>query len=157
MKATHSCSELRETNANESVKLNGWVDCVRDHGGILFVDLRDRDGISQIVLDPNNESLKKDFNKIKPESVISITGIVKKRLGDTVNKQLPTGNVEVHAQSMIVHNVSKTPPFPMDESSDRVSEELKMSFRYLDLRRRSNLEILRLRHKTNSSIRDSVT
>ena len=154
MKATHSCSELRETNANESVKLNGWVDCVRDHGGILFVDLRDRDGISQIVLDPNNDSLKKDFNKIKPESVISITGIVKKRLGDTVNKQLPTGNVEVHAQSMIVHNVSKTPPFPMDESSDRVSEELKMSFRYLDLRRQSNLEILRLRHKTNSSIRD---
>ena len=154
MKRTHNCSELREEDAGQSVQLSGWVDSVRDHGGILFVDLRDREGITQIVFDPQNTSLKDHFSQIKPESVISITGVVEKRIGNTINAQLSTGAIEVHASEMNVHNVSKTPPFPMDDTADKVGEELKMTYRYLDLRRQSNLDILRLRHKTNQSIRN---
>ena len=154
MKRTHNCSELREENAGQTVQLSGWVDSVRDHGGILFVDLRDREGITQIVFDPQNASLKDHFNQIKPESVISISGVVEKRVGNTSNAQLTTGAIEVHASDIIIHNVSKTPPFPMDDSADKVGEELKMTYRYLDLRRQSNLDILRLRHKTNQSIRN---
>ena len=154
MKRTHNCSELREENAGQTVQLSGWVDSVRDHGGILFVDLRDREGITQIVFDPQNASLKDHFNQIKPESVISISGVVEKRVGNTSNAQLTTGAIEVHALDIIIHNVSKTPPFPMDDSADKVGEELKMTYRYLDLRRQSNLDILRLRHKTNQSIRN---
>jgi aspartyl-tRNA synthetase len=154
MKRTHNCSELRESNSGETVQLSGWVDSVRDHGGILFVDLRDREGLTQVVLDPLNESLKALFSKIKPESVLSVSGTVKDRIGETVNKQLDTGAIEVHAESVDIHNVSKTPPFPMDDSADKVSEELRMTYRYLDLRRRSNLKILRLRHKTSQSIRN---
>ncbi len=154
MKRTHNCSELREEDAGQSVQLSGWVDSVRDHGGILFVDLRDREGITQIVFDPQNTSLKDHFSQIKPESVISITGVVEKRIGNTINAQLSTGAIEVLASEMIVHNVSKTPPFPMDDTADKVGEELKMTYRYLDLRRQSNLDILRLRHKTNQSIRN---
>ena len=77
MKRTHNCSELMEENTGQTVQLSGWVDSVRDHGGILFVDLRDREGITQIVFDPQNASLKDNFNQIKPESVISISGVVK--------------------------------------------------------------------------------
>jgi len=154
MNRTHNCSELREENNGQSVQLSGWVDSVRDHGGIFFVDLRDREGITQIVFDPQNSSLKGMFSQIKPESVISITGLVEKRIGNTINTQLPTGAIEVHVSDMIVHNVSKTPPFPMDDTADKVGEELKMTYRYLDLRRRSNLDVLRLRHKTNQSIRN---
>ena len=154
MKRTHNCSELRESNSGETVQLSGWVDSVRDHGGILFVDLRDREGLTQVVLDPLNESLSALFSKIKPESVLSVSGKVKDRIGETVNKQLDTGAIEVHAESVEIHNVSKTPPFPMDDAADKVSEELRMTYRYLDLRRRSNLQILRLRHKTSQSIRN---
>lgn len=154
MKRTHNCSELRESHAGASACLSGWVDSVRDHGGILFVDLRDREGITQIVLDPQNPELEAHFSKIKPESVLSVSGQVEKRLGDTRNNQLPTGAIEVHASKLLIHNVSKTPPFPMDDSADKVGEELKMSYRYLDLRRTSNSNILRLRHKTNRAIRD---
>ena len=154
MKRTHNCSELRVTDSGISVVLSGWVDSVRDHGGILFVDLRDREGITQIVFDPQNLSLKDNFNQIKPESVISISGVVAKRVGNTSNAQLSTGAIEVHASDIIIHNVSKTPPFPMDDTADKVGEELKMTYRYLDLRRKSNLDMLRLRHKTNQSIRN---
>ena len=154
MKRTHNCSELREEDAGQSVQLSGWVDSVRDHGGILFVDLRDREGITQIVFDPQNTSLKDHFSQIKPESVISIVGVVEKRIGNTINAQLSTGAIEIHASDITVHNVSKTPPFPMDDTANKVGEELKMTYRYLDLRRQSNQNILRLRHKTNQSIRN---
>ena len=154
MKRTHNCSELRASNAGETVCLSGWVDSVRDHGGILFVDLRDREGLTQVVLDPQNTALKELFVKIKPESVLSVQGVVKERLGETVNDHLNTGAIEVHATDLFIHNVSKTPPFPMDASADKVGEELRMTYRYLDLRRQSNIDILRLRHKTSQSMRN---
>ena len=154
MKRTHHCSELRKTDAGSEVTLSGWVDSVRDHGGILFVDLRDREGLTQIVLDPSNKDLEAQFGSIKPESVISVRGSVAERLGDTVNTSLATGAIEVHACELKILNVSKTPPFPMDDSADKVGEDLRMTYRYLDLRRRRNLDILRLRHQTSQAIRN---
>lgn len=153
MKRTHNCSELRLANQGSTVVLNGWVDSVRDHGGILFVDLRDRVGRTQIVLDPCNEGLEAQFGYIKPESVVAVRGKVEKRIGDTANAKLATGEIEVHAKDLEIYNVSKTPPFPLDESANKVSEDLRMMHRYLDLRRESNLKMLRMRHKTSKSIR----
>lgn len=154
MKRTHHCSQLTKGDAGKSVQLCGWVDSVRDHGGILFIDLRDREGLTQIVLDPANKELEANFSSIKPESVIAVSGVVNERLGDTVNTALTTGTIEVHADKLEILNVSKTPPFPMDDSADKVGEDLRMTYRYLDLRRSRNLEILRLRHRTSQAIRN---
>lgn len=154
MKRTHSCSQLRKSDSGAIVTLCGWVDSVRDHGGILFVDLRDREGITQVVLDPSDKNLEKRFGSIRPESVISITGRVEERLGGTSNEKLATGGIEVHATELEVLNVSKTPPFPMDDSADKVGEDLRMTYRYLDLRRATNLKMLRMRHATSRAIRD---
>ena len=129
MKRTHHCSQLRSSDSGSSVNLSGWVDSVRDHGGILFVDLRDREGITQIVFDPSNTSLGDQFVSIKPESVIAITGEVKMRIAEAVNSNLATGEVEVHASSLKIHNIAKTPPFPMDDSADKTSEDLRMTYR----------------------------
>ena len=100
MKRTHHCSQLRASDSGSSACLSGWVDSVRDHGGILFVDLRDREGLTQIVFDPSNTSLVDQFAFIKPESVITITGEVKMRIAEAVNPNLATGEVEVHASSL---------------------------------------------------------
>ena len=154
MKRSHHCSQLRQTDAGTTVTLAGWVDSVRDHGGILFVDLRDREGLTQIVLDPANSELEAQFGSLKPESVIAVTGQVQARIAEAVNPNLATGEIEVHASALQVHNVSKTPPFPMDDSADKTSEDLRMTYRYLDLRRSSNLQLLRLRHQTSRAIRN---
>ena len=90
MKRSHHCSQLRASDEGSTVTLSGWVDSVRDHGGILFVDLRDREGLTQIVLDPSNVGLESKFNSIKPESVISVSGVVEKRFGGTANVKLAT-------------------------------------------------------------------
>lgn len=154
MKHTHHCSQLRKTDAGSSATLVGWVDSVRDHGGILFVDLRDRGGRTQIVLDPSNEGLEGHFASIKPESVIQVSGEVRERVGDTVNPKLATGEVELHGRSLEVLNVSKTPPFPLeDEAAEKVGEDLRMTYRYLDLRRDGNLAMLHARHRTSQAIR----
>ena len=154
MKRTHHCSQLRKSDVGSTVCLTGWVDSVRDHGGILFVDLRDREGLTQIVFDPENSALAAQFSSIKPESVIAVTGTVEARVGDTINTKLESGEIEVHATELAILNVSKTPPFPMDDSADKVGEDLRMTYRYLDLRRRSSLSVLRVRHETSKAIRN---
>ena len=154
MKRTHHCNELRKADAGSSANIAGWIDSVRDHGGILFIDLRDREGKTQLVLDPENSELAKVFSQLKPESVIQASGEVRERDGDTVNANLPTGEVEIHVAELIIHNQSKTPPFPMDDEGDRVGEELRLAHRYLDLRRPKNFETLKLRHKASKAIRD---
>ncbi|MBT6957658.1 MAG: aspartate--tRNA ligase, partial [Opitutae bacterium] len=137
----------------QPARLQGWIDSIRDHGGILFIDLRDREGRTQIVFDPENESLASQFGNLKPESVIEIIGETLKRSDETVNTSLDTGEIEVHATSLIIHNVSETPPFPMDETADKVNEDLRLTHRYLDLRRPSNINVLRLRHKAAQATR----
>ncbi|NBB79327.1 MAG: aspartate--tRNA ligase [Verrucomicrobia bacterium] len=154
MKRTHHCSELRASDQGSTATLSGWVDSVRDHGGILFVDLRDREGRTQIVLDPSKPGLEAQFGSIKPESVVSVSGRVEARFGGTANTKLATGEIEVHATELEILNVSKTPPFPMDDSADKVGEDLRMTYRYLDLRRAANTKMLRMRHKTSKAIRD---
>ena len=154
MKRTHHCNELRKADAGSPANIVGWIDSVRDHGGILFIDLRDREGKTQLVLDPENSELAKIFGDLKPESVIQASGEVRERDGDTVNVNLPTGEVEIHVADLLIHNQSKTPPFPMDDEADRVGEELRLAYRYLDLRRPKNLETLKLRHKASKAIRD---
>lgn len=154
MKRTHHCCELTKTDAGKTVTLVGWIDSRRDHGGILFVDLRDREGLTQIVLDPSHDSYADHLNDLKPESVIEVTGAVKPRSKDTVNPKLKTGEIEVHVESLVIHNISATPPFPLDEEkAEMVNEDLRLNYRYLDLRRPSNLRILRLRHQAVTVVR----
>ena len=148
-----NCNQLRASDAGQPARLQGWIDSIRDHGGILFIDLRDREGRTQIVFDPENESLASQFGNLKPESVIEIIGETLKRSDETVNTSLDTGEIEVHATSLIIHNVSETPPFPMDETADKVNEALRLTHRYLDLRRPSNINVLRLRHKAAQATR----
>ena len=117
MKRSHHCNQLRNENAGSSATLIGWIDSLRDHGGVFFLDLRDREGKTQVVLDPENQELSELFSQLKPESVIEVSGEVRNREESTANPNLDTGDVEVFAQSILVHNRSKTPPFPLDETA----------------------------------------
>ncbi len=134
----------------------GWVDSVRDHGGILFVDLRDRKGITQVKFDPQvNAGLGQQAAHLKPESVIGVTGKVAARPAGTVNPSLPTGGIEVEATELTIHNVSETPPFPLDDAGgDKVNEDLRLTYRYLDLRRPKMRRNLQVRHRATKAIRD---
>ncbi len=153
MKRSHHCNQLRKENAESSATLIGWIDSLRDHGGVFFLDLRDREGKTQVVLDPENKTLSELFPKLKPESVIEVTGDVRPRDAGTENTNLATGEVELFAHSILVHNQSKTPPFPLDDSAEKVGEDLRLAYRYLDLRRPSNLHALQLRHRASMAIR----
>ena len=156
MKRTHTCGALRDSNEGQSVILVGWIDSIRDHGGILFVDLRDRSGLTQILFDPYASSISQErLNKLKVESVIEINGKVKFRSEGTVNRKLDTGAIEVAVTGLTIHNISDTIPFPLeDEKADKVNEDLRLTHRYLDLRRPRNLNRIKLRHLTGKALRD---
>jgi len=156
MKRTHHCAQLSQTDLGVSVSLLGWVDTIRDQGGIIFVDLRDRKGVTQIKLEPHdNAQLAEQLKHLKTESVIGIEGKVVGRPAGTENKSLPTGHIEVVASSLEIHNISETPPFPLDDvGGDKVNEDLRLTYRYLDLRRPKMRKNLQLRHKAAKSIRD---
>ena len=154
MKRTNTCNELTSADKGKSVTLIGWVQSVRDHGGIIFVDLRDREGITQVVFHPECP-VYRDAQKLKDESVIQIFGTVAMRENDTVNPSLKTGEIEVVADNMIIHNVCETLPFPLDnERADKVNEDLRLQYRYLDLRRPRKLNLLRMRHKAAKALRE---
>ncbi len=154
MKRTNTCNELTSADKGKSVTLIGWVQSVRDHGGIIFVDLRDREGITQVVFHPECP-VYRDAQKLKDESVIQIFGTVAMRENDTVNPSLKTGEIEVVADNMIIHNVCETLPFLLDnERADKVNEDLRLQYRYLDLRRPRNLNLLRMRHKAAKALRE---
>lgn len=155
MKRSHHCSELRISDVDKTATLIGWIDSIRDHGGVFFIDLRDREGITQIVFDPQENTLATQFHTLKPESVIEVTGVVRARPQETVKNSLATGAIELFAKTLIVHNISETPPFPMDdERAARVNEDLRLTYRYLDLRRPKSFERLRIRHKAAKSVRE---
>ncbi len=152
MKRTHHCAQLTQADLHATVSLSGWVDSVRDHGGIIFVDLRDREGVTQVKFD---SSLREQATHLKDESVIAISGKVELRPADMVNKNLPTGQIEVDATELLVHNVSETPPFPLDDAGgDKVNEDLRLTYRYLDLRRPKMRKNLAVRHRATKSVRD---
>jgi len=156
MKRTHHCAQLRASDVGKSVSLIGWIDSVRDHGGILFIDLRDREGLTQVKASPrDDDNFNNKVKHLKDESVIEITGLVEARDGANVNDKLPTGDIEVEITELIVHNISETPPFPIDdEKGDKVNEDLRLTYRYLDLRRNKMRNVLKLRHETSKSIRN---
>src|SRR5688572_3982160 len=156
MHRTHHCAQVTPADLDSTVSLIGWVDTIRDQGGIIFVDLRDRKGLTQIKLEPHdNGQLGEQLKHLKPESVIGVTGKVTKRPAGTENGALPTGQVEVTVASMEIHNIADTPPFPLDDAGgDRVNEDLRLTYRYLDLRRPKMRRNLEVRHRATKAIRD---
>ncbi|MEX0325913.1 MAG: aspartate--tRNA ligase [Puniceicoccaceae bacterium] len=155
MKRTHTCNALRKSDVGAKVTLIGWVDTLRDHGGIQFVDLRDRNGLTQVVFDPQHAAIKADLHHLRNESVIEISGTVVARGEAEVNASLPTGEIEVAAETLLIHNISETPPFPLDdEKAERVSEDLRLQYRYLDLRRPAMYRSLAIRSKASKATRD---
>ncbi|MDQ8179982.1 aspartate--tRNA ligase [Pelagicoccus sp. SDUM812005] len=157
MKRTHHCGQLRSGDVGKSVSLIGWVDSIRDHGGILFIDLRDREGLTQVKANPNSDDAEFNaaINRLKPESVVEFHGEVEARAEGTTNAKMPTGEIEVQVKEVVIHNISETPPFPIDdEKGDKVNEDMRLRYRYLDLRRSKMNKVVRMRHATTRSIRD---
>jgi len=154
---THGCGTLRAAHAGESVVLAGWVHRRRDHGQLVFIDLRDRDGIVQVVVRPDDyPEAYATANDVRGEYVLRVAGEVVKRSEATRNPNLDTGDIEVVATSVEVLNSAKTPPFSISEE-DEVNELVRLQYRYIDLRRPGMIAALELRHRLNQYIRDFMT
>ncbi len=154
---THTCNELRASNASETVTLIGWVDSVRDHGGVIFIDLRDRDGITQVVFRPEeNEAVAELSQTLRNEFVVQVTGKVALRLKtdtiDTTNPDLPTGEIEIVANDLTIVNKAEVLPFQLDRVV--ANEDLRLKYRYLDLRRPCMARNIALRHRVTKATRD---
>lgn len=155
-KRTHSCGALTKTNEDEEVVLMGWVQNRRDHGGCVFIDLRDRDGLTQIVFDPTVDATAHEkAGQLRPEWVMGVRGKVRSRGGNT-NPRLSTGEIEVAALHLEIFSQAKTPPFQIEDEID-TSEEVRLKYRYLDLRRGPLQRNLRLRHHFNQIVRNTLT
>ncbi|MEX2586497.1 MAG: aspartate--tRNA ligase [Actinomycetota bacterium] len=151
---THWCAELRREHVGKRVELAGWVHRRRDHGGVIFLDLRDREGLAQVVVHPEEQPQAFEVaDAVRPEYVLSVSGLVRPRLPGAENPNLPTGDVEIAADAMKIINRAKTPPFQIEDRVE-VKEEIRLKYRYLDLRRPEMLEGLRMRHETIKAIRD---
>jgi aspartyl-tRNA synthetase len=152
---THTCGQLRKSDCGKKVKLAGWVHSYRDHGGLVFIDLRDRDGLTQIVFDPDScgKAIHDEARKLRSEWVISIAGEVEERGQGMQNPKLPTGEIEVRANSMEVLSISPTPPFTPHET-ENVNEERRLEYRYIDLRRPEMQQNIRTRAKVTKTMRD---
>ncbi len=149
---THTCGALRTDDLDKQATLLGWVHRVRDLGGVLFIDIRDREGVSQVVFRDNDELLAQ-AKKLRPEFVVGVKGLVERRSPETVNAKLATGEVEVLAAELRLLNEAKTPPFQIAEDSP-VSEDVRLKYRYLDLRRPRLQGNIGLRHKVAFAIRE---
>lgn len=154
MLKSHSCGEISPAEAGQVVRLAGWVHRRRDHGGLIFLDIRDRTGLVQVVVDPSAaEAASATADTLRNEWVVAITGEVQLRPAGTENPRIATGGIEIHASEVTVLNPSKTPPFYINEESD-VDESLRLRYRYLDLRRERMAANLALRHRVVKYIRD---
>ena len=159
MLKSHGCGVLRRGHAGARVTLAGWVHRRRDHGRLIFLDLRDRDGIVQVVVRPleDEDSAYTAASGVRSEYVLRVTGEVVLRSADTVNADLATGEVEVIAERVEVLNAAKTPPFAVNEETVDVDELVRMRYRYIDIRRPQMLAALELRHRLNQQIRGFMT
>ena len=157
LQRTHTCGQLRVQDAGEQVILMGWVNRRRDHGNLIFLDLRDRTGITQIVLDKDlTPEGHAKAEQVRPEYVVAVAGKVRLRGRDVINPKMATGEIEVAAEQLLVLNDSKVPPFSPAE--DAISnEELRLKYRYLDLRRQQMQRNLELRHKISRAVRESLS
>ena len=144
--------DISEKDIDKTVTLSGWVNKRRDHGGIIFVDLRDHTGIVQIVFNPDNKDIFKDAEILRSEFVISVTGTITARSEDTINEDISSGKIEVVANHLTILNNSETPPFMINDHN--VSEDLKLQYRYIDLRSRKLQNNLKFRSDLLKLIRD---
>ena len=149
------CGELNSSHIDQTVTVSGWVHRRRDHGGVIFLDMRDREGILQVVFDPDAEASFASADKVRSEYVVEITGLVRARPEGTSNKNMGTGEIEMLGRSISVLNKAQTPPFPLDGYSD-VGEDVRLKFRYMDLRRPEMQQKLILRARITSAIRRSL-
>ena len=147
---SHYCGQVNRTAIGREVTVAGWVHRRRDHGGVIFIDLRDREGLLQIVFDPDRAEMFAEAERLRSEFVLEVVGQVRERPAGTVNPNLASGEIEVLATKLTVLAKSKTPPFHHDEAA---SEELRLRYRYLDLRREPMLKNLRLRHSVTRALR----
>ena len=154
LKRSHSCGELRARDAGAEVVLMGWVQRRRDHGGLIFVDLRDRDGLTQVVFNPEaNPDVHTKAGVLRDEWVIAVRGVVNPRPPDMVNPQLDTGEIEVLVEELRLLNASKTPPFQLEDYRVDISEALRLKYRYLDLRRPGVMKNILFRHRAAQATR----
>lgn len=154
MLRTHNCGELTAQDAGKEVTLCGWVAVRRDHGKLIFIDLRDRYGLTQVVFIPKDSpDAHKKASELRSEFVVKLKGIVNKRPANTVNPKLKTGEIEVLAKELEVLNPSLTPPFEIEDTGADITEELRLKYRYLDLRRKRVFNNFILRHKVYKIIR----
>ncbi len=149
---SHYCGQLNETLVDQTVTVCGWVHRRRDHGGVIFLDMRDRDGIAQFVVDPDTAEAFANADRARSEYVLRITGRVRLRPEGTQNPNMPTGMIEVLAKEVEVLNSAATPPFQLDEHG-KVGEEVRLKHRYIDLRRPDMIEKLRLRSRISHNVR----
>ncbi|MFT6474795.1 MAG: aspartyl-tRNA synthetase, partial [Qipengyuania sp.] len=152
---THTCAALTKDNVGDTVRLSGWVHKKRDHGGVLFVDLRDHYGITQIVADEDSEALPV-LDKLKLESVVTIDGVVKARADAAVNPNLPTGGIEVFARAVTVQSRADDLPLIVNSAED-YPEETRLKYRFVDLRRERVHANIMLRNKVITSLRRRMT
>ena len=149
---THTCGALRPADVGASAVLLGWVHRVRDLGGLLFVDVRDREGITQVVFDDDDAAQMAKAKRLRSEFVIGVSGSVRRRSAETINPKLDTGEVEVFVKQLTILNEAKTPPFPIADETP-VSEDVRLKYRYLDLRRPRLASNMILRHKVSAAVR----
>ena len=148
---THYCGELNRSHIDQKVILCGWAHRRRDHGGVIFIDLRDNKGLAQIVVDPDTEDAFKIAESIRNEYVLKVTCKVRMRPEGTINKNLPTGEVEMLASEVEILNASLTPPFMLDD--DSITESIRLEHRFIDLRRDQMQKNLKLRYDISKNIR----
>ncbi len=150
---THGCGEITRNETDKEVTIAGWVNAVRDLGGIIFVEVRDKTGVFQLVSDPKkNPEVYDIFQKLKDEYVIKATGTVSVRPPETYNENLPTGEIEVYPKSIEILSTAQVLPFPLND--ENVNEDLRLKYRYLDIRQEKVLNCLKLRHKIVKTIRN---
>lgn len=147
---THYCGELNASHIDQQVTVCGWVNRRRDHGGVIFVDLRDREGILQVVFDPDDADMFANAERVRNEFVLKVTGKIRIRPEGTINPDMATGEVELLSQQLEILNASETPPFQLDEE---VHDDLRLKYRYIDLRRPEMLERMRLRTRVTHAMR----
>ncbi|MEZ5539928.1 MAG: aspartate--tRNA ligase [Pseudomonadales bacterium] len=152
---SHYCGDINKAHVDQTITLCGWADRRRDHGGVIFVDLRDRAGIVQIVFDPDAGEYFQLADRVRGEFVLKVTGKVRERSAGTVNPNMPTGEIEVYATALEILNSAETPPFQLD-SYTQVGEDVRLHYRYLDLRRPEMARNLQFRAQVTSIVRQSL-
>jgi len=151
---THYCGELNRQNIDQEVSVCGWVNRRRDHGGVIFVDLRDNKGMLQVVFDPDDAAMFSLAESLRNEFVLKVSGKIRIRPEGTINKDMPTGEIELLAQDLQVLNTSETPPFQLDD--DDVHDDIRLKYRYIDLRRPDMQRRMQLRARVTHYLRSCL-